>query len=514
MMNTDRRNKSNNISIKLQLEVPPFSANEAEQEKRRQRAEADPLFFCRTYLPHYFSKMPAPFHYELVELLDRRHEQGAKGRGQGSGGGRGARGRATGIVAAVPREFGKTTVCSFGYVLHQICCAKRKFIIIGTDTPAQGVELTENIYLELLYNERLRQDFGELVVDRQAMEDFVTTNDIRVTVRGRHQRLVGLKHKQWQPDLVILDDLESEENKDPQTAPGIVEWIMSDVLPAMDGRGSLGVIGTRSSRRSALNRILTSADMAFAHFERRIYRAIQQDGTSLWEAKYPRQFLQRQKQLMGVAAFNRDKMNEPLPEQGRFRPQWVRYYHPDSTKDKDLIVTEGRRLPRKGQGGPECEVMVRVGLNPREQVYYVLGATLQTPGEETSWQLRGKGHRLHGWGQPGKRDYAVIGMSLKEPERPEKDREQSPLIRGANAAAVPEAGIAALSSQMERGKIRFIRGHSDQNLVVEQLLYYPSEAMDDHGVAALEEAIRLAQQYVRDRVEGTPPVKRAVGDEF
>ena len=31
---------------------------------------ADPLYFCRTYLPHYFSHGPAPFHHELVRLLE------------------------------------------------------------------------------------------------------------------------------------------------------------------------------------------------------------------------------------------------------------------------------------------------------------------------------------------------------------------------------------------------------------------------------------------------------------
>jgi len=53
--------------------------------------------------------------------------------------------------------------------------------------------------------------------------------------------------------------------------------------------------------------------------------------------------------------------------------------------------------------------------------------------------------------------------------------------------------VAGLSPLLERGKIRFIRGHSDQELLIEQLLYFPSRTLHDDGPDALEGAIRLAQ---------------------
>ena len=60
------------------------------------------------------------------------------------------------------------------------------------------------------------------------MHDFTTLNDIRVKARGRGQRLRGLKHKQWRPDLVILDDLENDVNvRNPEIVrpdPGLGEF--------------------------------------------------------------------------------------------------------------------------------------------------------------------------------------------------------------------------------------------------------------------------------------------------
>jgi phage terminase large subunit-like protein len=53
--------------------------------------------------------------------------------------------------------------------------------------------------------------------------------------------------------------------------------------------------------------------------------------------------------------------------------------------------------------------------------------------------------------------------------------------------------VVSLTPLLERGKIRFIRGHSDQELLVEQLLYFPSRTLHDDGPDALAGAVRLAQ---------------------
>jgi hypothetical protein len=90
------RQRADKILMRLSLEVMPFWADSEEKQKQRQeRAASDPLYFCRTYLPHYFAHGPAPFHQELVRLLEQRHEEVV-----------------TPIAVAAPREFAKTTVCS------------------------------------------------------------------------------------------------------------------------------------------------------------------------------------------------------------------------------------------------------------------------------------------------------------------------------------------------------------------------------------------------------------------
>ena len=478
LTNAEFRQKADAILMRLTLEVTPFwEDSEAKQETRKNRAAADPLYFCRTYLPHYFDRAPAPFHYELTGFLEQR---GA--------------GTVIPVAVAAPREFAKTTVCAFGYVLHQICFKRRHFILIGSDSEDQASDLTGYLYLELLYNERLQQDFGQLVKTNRAVDDFVTLNDIRVKARGRGQRLRGLKHKQYRPDLVILDDLENDINvRNPEIVQEILHWVKSTVYPALDAGGSLMIIGTILRWRSALHLMLSSPEEPYCHFERRIYRALQEDGSSLWEARHPAARLAQQKQMMGSLAFNLEKMNEPAPESGFFKEGWIHYYHPDILKDRDLVVVGFFDPSLESGAGSDYKAAVTVGWDRGEMIFYVMDAFIQkTTLEQTLGAIFNR-HQEYGYQLFGVEDNLFQRLLLKEFDRLSQERSLVLPVKGVTNRLAKETRVASLSPLMERGKIRFIRGHSDQELLVEQLLYFPSRTLHDDGPDALEGAVRLAQ---------------------
>ena len=147
MTRMEFRKRADDILVRLTMEVEPFwQDSDDKQTQRLKRAAADPLYFCRTYLPHYFSHLPAPFHYELVKLLEARPAQ-VTGRmpvppTEDAGATQDvAPAVVVPAVVAAPREFAKTTVCAFGYVLHQICFKRRNFIIIGSDSRGPGQRL-------------------------------------------------------------------------------------------------------------------------------------------------------------------------------------------------------------------------------------------------------------------------------------------------------------------------------------------------------------------------------------
>ncbi len=491
MSRAEFRSQADAVLMQLNFEVLPFvDEREEQQAARLRRAEADPLYFCRMYLPHYFQFPPAVFHRDMIQLLEQRPAAASAGRG-------GQKAAATvvrPVVVAAPREFAKTTVCSFGYVLHQICFGKRHFIVIGSDTEDLASDITGYIFLELLYNDRLRQDFGELVKGSRSVDDFVTTNDVRVKARGRGQRLRGLKHKQWRPDLVILDDLENDLNvRNPEIVNQILAWITSAVYPAMEANGNLFIIGTILRRRSALDVMLHSQDEPYCHFTRRIYRAITPEGKSLWEAKHPLARLLRQKQLMGTVAFNCEKMNEPMHDSGIFRQEWIHYYHPDTLKDKDLRVAVFFDPSLEGGASADYKAVLTVGLALGEMVFYVLDAFIQKTSLEKALLTVCNRYREFKPQVMGVEDNFFQRLLLNEFDRLGKELGLVLPIRGVTHRVSKEARISALSPLLERGKIRFIRGHSDQEVLVEQLLYFPSRTIHDDGPDALEGAIRLLQ---------------------
>jgi predicted phage terminase large subunit-like protein len=490
------RQKADRILMRLSMEVTPFWGDTQEKRNQRlKRAEADPLFFCRTYLPHYFSHPPAPFHYELIRFMEDRGEV------------------VTPAVVAAPREFAKSTVCSFGYVLHQICFSKRCFIIIGSDTEDLASDLTGYLYMELLYNERLHQDFGELAKANKPVDDFVTTNNVRVKARGRGQRLRGLKHRQWRPDLVILDDLENDVNvRNPELVNQILDWVQSAVYPALEANGTLMIIGTILRQRSALHLMLTSPEEPYCHFRRQVYRALKDDDTSLWEARHPTARLHLQKQLMGTVAFNREKMNEPTPTSGLFQEDWIRYYHPDSLKDRDLIVVGFFDPSLEAGGSADYKAVVTVGYSREEMVFYVLDAFIQKTTLEQTLRAVFNRHRERPYLVLGVEDNLFQRLLLKEFDQMGRELGLLLPVKGVTHRLAKETRVASLSPLLERGKIRFIRGHSDQEKLIEQLLYFPSRTLHDDGPDALAGAVQLAQAVPGGGTASYVPLKsRAFG---
>ena len=490
------RQKADRILMRLSMEVTPFWGDTQEKrDQRLKRAEADPLYFCRTYLPHYFSHPPAPFHYELVRFMEDRGEV------------------VTPAVVAAPREFAKSTVCSFGYVLHQICFGKRHFIIIGSDTEDLASDLTGYLYMELLYNERLHQDFGELVKSNKPVDDFVTTNNIRVKARGRGQRLRGLKHRQYRPDLVILDDLENDMNvRNPEVVSQIMDWVQSAVYPALEANGTLMVIGTILRQRSALHLMLTSPEEPYCHFRRQLYRALQDDDTSLWEARHPTSRLHMQKQLMGTVAFNREKMNEPTPISGMFEEGWIHYYHPDTLKDKVLVVVGFFDPSLEAGGSADYKAVVTVGYCPRQLEFFVLDAFIQKTTLEQTLRAVFNRHREHPYQILGVEDNLFQRLLLKEFDNMGRELGLLLPVRGVTHRLAKETRVASLSPLMERGRVRFIRGHSDQEKLIEQILYFPSRTLHDDGPDALAGAVTLAQTIPGGKTETYQQVEtRAFG---
>lgn len=235
------------------------------------------------------------------------------------------------LAVIAPRGHAKSTLATKIYPLHKICFGTVKYIVIISESNDQSVALLQEIKDELEYNNDIKKFFGDLVgKDRWREDDIVTANGIRVWARGSRQRVRGTKFQNHRPDLIILDDFESELNTEtPEQRLKLKRWINASVLPAVEPkRGKVFLIGTIVHEDSYLNDIATDRDGKLG-WDKLFYKAIKEDGTPLWKERFPLEELERIRQEYAAQGmehiFYQEYMNESItPGGGLVKQEWIK----------------------------------------------------------------------------------------------------------------------------------------------------------------------------------------------
>ena len=155
----------NDIKKWITDSVSPFTDDTpAKKAARMERGRHDLLYFCVTYLPHYFPVEFGEFHKEWEELSEMEDEV---------------------VLVAAAREHAKSTFWSFAIPIRNIVYELKKFQLLISDTNDQAVGFTLPIRLELEDNPRLRHDFGDLRGGTWKTGDFVTSTGIKTLARAK-----------------------------------------------------------------------------------------------------------------------------------------------------------------------------------------------------------------------------------------------------------------------------------------------------------------------------------------
>ena len=203
------------------------------KEARREIIKAHGFIgFCYIYLVEHFYQEPADFHQDMMEHLQDRNNKRVE------------------IIGF--RGSAKSTIGSLAFPIYLALEYPEiyKFIIIVGDTSTQSSLNINNIKNELEHNELIKLDYGTRP-DPTAKEpnpdptleseeewqskNMLLSNGVRILARSRGQKIRGLKHRQYRPRLVIVDDPEdlkwvkNKENRD-ETA----RWLRGEVIPALD----------------------------------------------------------------------------------------------------------------------------------------------------------------------------------------------------------------------------------------------------------------------------------------
>ncbi len=482
MTKTEVKKKIAAVRALMRTEATPFDdVSPGARERRIRRSGEEAGYFAKTYLPHYFNHPSPPFHEEIYDLVRVEDEP---------------------VFIAAPREHAKSTIVSFLTPIEDICLERRRFVLIISDTEDLAADFNLFIKLELEENERIKADFGDLKGQEWSDADFTTRSGVRVKARGRGQRIRGLRNRQFRPDRVIIDDLENDRNvRNPRLTKETVNWILTAVMGSLERNFSMTMIGTILAKRSVLSWFMEAKDDGGRPlYMSRIYRAITEDGTPLWPDKWPLERLAKKKRQIGSVNFSREFMNDPKDEEGMFREEWVRYYHPEEIGGRALRVFTFIDPSMESGASGDYKAILTVGMD-RDGVIYVLDAFIRKCSIDTmaragysryeEWKPLGFGMEENALGEFARSPFALVA----------REKKYMLPIRGVKHSVSKEARIGRLSAFVERGIIRFRKGEGDQDLLVEQLLFFPSSTVHDDGPDALEAAVAMAEEGAGGEME-------------
>lgn len=349
--------------VRLRREFAAGHPTTGPEGLRRKLGAIDMEFFGRAYFPHYFSRPSPEFHREL----DAIWQQGVlKGRYPLTAADTKTISRLPGVRRAVaaPRGHAKSTNLTFKGTMHSTLYGYKHYPIIISDSSEQAEGFLDNIRVEFEENIAILEDFGPLAGSVWRSNVLVTKTNIKIEAIGSGKKIRGRKHRNWRPDLIILDDVENDENvRTPEQRKKLKDWFDKAVSKCGDDYTDIVYIGTllhydsllaktlanpayRSIKYKAVIRFSQADDLwqqwetiftdlsnddreadALAFFQ--AHKTAMLEGTQvLWEEKLSYYDLMVMRVSEGEASFNSEEQNEPInPDDCLFMEEWFDYYN-------------------------------------------------------------------------------------------------------------------------------------------------------------------------------------------
>lgn len=536
---------------KLLKEFNEGAALTGEHGLRRKLAAIDLAYFGQAYLPHYFVRESPKFHDELNDIwrkgvmknLNPYSEADIIARMDGCR-----------KAIAAPRGHAKSTNFTFKDSLHAILYAYKHYILILSDSSEQAEGFLSDIRVELEENGIIKEDFGELKGNKAWKTSvLLTSTNIKIEAIGSGKKVRGRRHRNWRPDLIVLDDIENDENVyTKEQRNKLSNWYFKAVSKAGDTYTDIVYIGTILHYDSLLSNVLNNPEydsvkyrsvISFAKNDSlwdaweaiycdldnpkrkaeadEFFKANKEEmleGTKvLWEEKWTYLDLMKNKLSEGEAAFNSEMQNEPIdPNSATFNEEWFDYYEDGSIDfKKPRFIFVGSNDPSLGKNKKsDTSSLICLAKDTVTGYLYVVEASVEvrkpdviiSDAIEMSKRLR----REYG------RSFFKFGVETVQFQYFFKE-----VMAKQSAEAGEYLPIEEIQSTVNKQlrieslqpliKNKFIKFNKKHKTLIKQLTEYPMGKNDD-APDGLEMAVRLAQKINGNtKANYKSVVRRAIG---
>jgi hypothetical protein len=212
----------------------------------------------------------------------------------------------------------KSTIGEEDIVIATLLRIYHNILIIGA-SERRAAERLAAITYELKTNYAIEQVFGQVIIaDTQTK---ITTAHGCVQAMGRDQDIRGIKHLDFRPDFVFVDDFEDKDSvQTPEGRNKTLNWFLAELLPACVPQRRVRVRATPMDAESVPMRLQNEAKWPTRIYPVEIINAAG-ERQATWPSLFPLEWVDREKRtyirLGKMDVWNREFMCQAVSDSDR-----------------------------------------------------------------------------------------------------------------------------------------------------------------------------------------------------
>lgn len=335
--------KNNRVEIKRAAEewkkfildlkdASPIDIYETEEDKakRIKRLEANDEEWFKYYFANYYKCEPAPFHKRSTRRVMNNAEWYE--------------------VRAWSRECAKSARTMME-VIKLGLTGKKKNIILTSNSADNAERLLQPWKLTLEHNQRIINDYGEQqTLGSWTSKHFITKTGVSFLAIGAGQSPRGTRNKDERPDVIIVDDFDTDEEcRNPDIIDKKWKWFEQALYATRSISNGMLVIfcGNIIADDTCITRAMKMAD------KYEIINIRDKDGKSTWLAKNTEARIDRTLSKISWASQQKEYFNTPVTEGKIFNKLHYGKIKP-LKQYKFLVVYTDPSYKRKGDYKASC----------------------------------------------------------------------------------------------------------------------------------------------------------------